>query len=76
MDFPVCACIEDRTANARHGYKVGVADDCDLCIPQWVNRCPLILKLKKVGVGGLEPPTPASQTRCAGQLRYTPMARV
>jgi hypothetical protein len=25
-----------------------------------------------VGVRGLEPPTPASQTRCASQLRYTP----
>src|SRR5512136_3056566 len=28
-----------------------------------------------VGAGGLEPPTPASQTRCATELRYTP-ARV
>jgi enterochelin esterase-like enzyme len=27
----------------------------------------------QVGVGGLEPPTPASQTRCAGRLRYTPV---
>jgi enterochelin esterase-like enzyme len=25
-----------------------------------------------VGVGGFEPPAPASQTRCADQLRYTP----
>jgi hypothetical protein len=25
-----------------------------------------------VGVRGLEPPTPWSQTRCASQLRYTP----
>ncbi len=25
-----------------------------------------------VGVGGFEPPTTASQTRCASQLRYTP----
>ncbi len=25
-----------------------------------------------VGAGGLEPPTPASQTRCATELRYTP----
>ena len=27
---------------------------------------------KKVGAGGLEPPTPASQTRCATGLRYAP----
>jgi hypothetical protein len=25
-----------------------------------------------VGAGGLEPPTPASQTRCATGLRYAP----
>lgn len=27
-------------------------------------------------MGGLEPPTPASQTRCAGPLRYTPATSV
>jgi hypothetical protein len=27
----------------------------------------------RVGVGGFEPPTTASQTRCASQLRYTPV---
>ena len=30
------------------------------------------LPIFKVGVGGLEPPTSASQTRRAGRLRYTP----
>jgi hypothetical protein len=29
----------------------------------------------EVGVGGFEPPTTASQTRCASQLRYTPWQR-
>ncbi len=27
---------------------------------------------KMVGVRGFEPPTPASRTRCATRLRYTP----
>ena len=33
----------------------------------------LVIPLVIVGVGGLEPPTPASQTRVRCQLRYTPV---
>ena len=32
----------------------------------------LSIQKRRVGVGGLEPPTSASQTRRAGRLRYTP----
>ena len=37
--------------------------------PFFVFFLPLYIR---VGVGGFEPPTTASQTRCASQLRYTP----
>jgi hypothetical protein len=33
--------------------------------PQWGNRRPESPTVHMVGVGGLEPPAPASQTRCA-----------
>ena len=38
---------------------------------RWIRPVRLPI-LNKVGVGGLEPPTSASQTRRAGRLRYTP----
>ena len=44
-------------------------DPTSTIINKWESSCK---EKVKVGVGGLEPPTSASQTQRAGQLRYTP----
>ncbi len=62
LDASICACPHSTEPLLRS----------TVLRPHHIKNHPFGWMFHMVGVRGLEPPTPASQTRCASQLRYVP----